>query len=90
MLKSASSHVNFISSVLSPSRDLSTVTCLCAFFHPLSNFYVPFYVKNRKIPNFMCLLEFQWAKGTKAHSRVIPVFVMMHIVTEVVAWQWCT
>ena len=53
-------------------RDSPTVWPLCAFFFVLLQFYVPFYVKNKKIDNFMCLLEFECAKRLKAHSRAIP------------------
>ena len=54
-------------------RDSPTVWPLCAFFFILLQFYVPFYVKKKKIDNFMCLLEFECAKRLKAHSRAIPV-----------------
>ena len=47
-------------------RDSPTVWCLCAFFAVLSQCYVPFYVKNRKLDNFICLLEFECAKRLKA------------------------
>ena len=33
---------------------------------------MPFYVKKKKIDNFMCLLEFECAKRLKAHSWAIP------------------
>ena len=46
--------------------------CLCAFFSILSQFYVPFYMKKRKLDNFMCLLAFECAKRLKAHSQAIP------------------
>ena len=53
-------------------RDSPAVWPLCAFFFILLQFYVPFYVKKKKIDNFMCLLEFECAKRLKAHSRAIP------------------
>ena len=53
-------------------RDSPTVWPQCAFFFILLQFYVPFYVKKKKIDNFMCLLEFECAKRLKAHSRAIP------------------
>ena len=53
-------------------RDSPTVWPLCAFFFLLLQFYVPFYVKKKKIDNFMCLLEFECPKRLKAHSRAIP------------------
>ena len=53
-------------------RDSPTVWPPCAFFFILLQFYVPFYVKKKKIDNFMCLLEFECAKRLKAHSRAIP------------------
>ena len=54
------------------TRDSPTVWPLCAFFFILLQFYVPFYVKKKKIDNLMCLLEFECAKRLKAHSRAIP------------------
>ena len=54
------------------SRDSPTVWPLCAYFFTLLQFYVPFYVKKKKIDNFMCLLEFECAKRLKVHSRAIP------------------
>ena len=59
-------------------RDSLTMWPLCAFFFILLQFYVPFYVKKKKIDNFMCLLEFECAKRLKAHSRAIPVY-MVHM-----------
>ena len=59
--------------VYSMYRVSPTVWPLCAFFFVLLQFYVPFYVKNKKIDNFMCLLEF--AKRLKAHSWAIPVSI---------------
>ena len=53
-------------------RDSPTVWPLCALFFISLQFYVPFYVKKKKIDNFMCLLEFECAKRLKAHSRAIP------------------
>ena len=58
-------------------RDSPTVWPLCAFFFILLQFYVPFYVKKKKIENFMCLLEFECAKRLKAHSRAIPAVVLI-------------
>ena len=58
---------------LNDSRDSPTVSPLCVFFFILLQFYVPFYVKKKKIDNLMCLLEFECAKRLKAHSRAIPV-----------------
>ena len=37
-------------------RDSPTVWPLCAFFSILSQFYVPFFVKKKKMNDFMCLL----------------------------------
>ena len=54
------------------SRDSPTVWCLCAFFPIVPQFYVPFYVKRKKMDNFMCLLEFECAKRLRAHSQAIP------------------
>ena len=54
-------------------RDSPTLWCLCALFSILLKFYVSFYVKKKKMDNFMCLLEFKCAKRLKAHSRAIPV-----------------
>ena len=54
------------------ARDSPTVWPLCAFFFMILLFYVPFYVKKKKIDNFMCLLEFECSKWLKAHSRAIP------------------
>ena len=46
---------------------------MCLFFiHVLLQFYVPSYVKKKKMDNFMCLLEFECAKRLKAHSQAIP------------------
>ena len=55
-----------------PIRDSPAVWCLCVFFPILPQLYVPFYVKKRKLDNFMCLLEFECAKRLKAHSQAIP------------------
>ena len=45
---------------------------------------MPFYVKKKKIDNFMCLLEFECAKRLKAHSRAIPVNKLIkHIFNQV-------
>ena len=54
-------------------RDSPTVWCICAFFPILPQFYVPFYMKKRKMDNFMCLLEYKCAKRLRAHSQAIPV-----------------
>ena len=53
-------------------RDSLTVWCLCAFFPIVPQFYVPFYVKKKKMDNFMCLLEFECAERLRAHSQAIP------------------
>ena len=45
-------------STLVSYRDSPTVWCLCAFFLIGLQFYVPFLVKQEKMDNFMCLLEF--------------------------------
>ena len=66
-------------------RDSPTVWCLCAFFAVLSQCYVPFYVKNRKLDNFICLLEFECAKRLKAHSQAIPE-VMAKVKTNGRIW----
>ena len=66
---------SFVHHFIAISRDSPTVWCLCAFFPILSQFYVPFYVKKRKLDNFMCLLEFECAKRLKAHSQAIPASV---------------
>ena len=47
--------------------------------------YVPFYVKKRKLDNFMCLLEFECAKRLKAHSHAIPE-VMAKVKTNGRIW----
>ena len=66
-------------------KDSPTVWCLCAFFAVLSKCYVPFYVKKRKLDNFMCLLEFECAKRLKAHSHAIPE-VMAKVKTNGRIW----
>ena len=66
-------------------KDSPTVWCLCAFFAVLSKCYVSFYVKKRKLDNFMCLLEFECAKRLKAHSHAIPE-VMAKVKTNGRIW----
>ena len=73
-LKESESDLNWIElkNPESNFRDSPTVWPLCAFFFISLQLYVPFYVKKKKIDNFMCLLEFECAKRLKAHSRAIP------------------
>ena len=47
---------------------------------------MPFYVKKKKIDNFMCLLEFECAKRLKAHSRAIPVHVVENVENSYRIW----
>ena len=54
-------------------------------FAVLSKCYVSFYVKKRKLDNFMCLLEFECAKRLKAHSHAIPE-VMAKVKTNGRIW----
>ena len=51
-----------------------------AWIAPMSYVYsasildLPFYEKKKKVDNFICLLEFEWAKRLKAYSQAIPAF----------------
>ena len=63
-------YMNFI--ISSQNRYSPTVRPLYALFFVLLQFYKPFYVKNKKNDNFICLLKFECAKRLKAHSRAIP------------------
>ena len=51
-------------------RNSLTAWCLCAFFLILSQFYVPFYVKKRKLDHFICLLEFKCVKRLRGIVRL--------------------
>ena len=58
---------------------VSGIAQLCDLYVPFSLYYynfMCFYVKKKKIDNFMCLLEFECAKRLKAHSRAIPAVFM--------------
>ena len=65
-------------SLLTPS-DSPTVWPLYAFLFVLLQFYVPFYVKNKKKMIILCaFLEFECAKRLKVHSRAIsgPLYIL--------------
>ena len=59
-------------SLLGPQFSFGLNLPMCFFLY-IGQILCAFYVKKKKMDNFMCLLESECAKRLKAHSRAIPV-----------------